>query len=147
MSRKTHHGVTLIELMIVIVVLAILTSIAVPSYRSYLIRTQRTEAKTALLNVRAAQEKFYLQNNRYTNKLTELPSDEDDPGLGLPAASDNGLYNISIALEKVDQAYTVTATPVESGSQKDDKKCTTLTLTDIGLRGATGTGGVENCWR
>jgi type IV pilus assembly protein PilE len=151
MSRNRHSGVTLIELMIVIVVLAILTSIAVPSYRSYMIRTQRTEAKTALLNVRAAQEKFYLQNNRYTDLLS-ADTDASPPGLGLPGTSDNGLYTISVDLgntadEDSDQAYTVTATPLDTASQKDDTKCTTLTLNDVGVRGATGPGGVEQCWR
>jgi type IV pilus assembly protein PilE len=147
MFRKKHNGVTLIELMIVIVVLAILTSIAVPSYRSYLIRTQRTEAKTALLNVRAAQEKFYLQNNRYTTNLTQQPGDPDEPGLGLPDTSDNGLYSISVEFNGSDQAYTAKAVPIETAGQKDDTKCTMLTLNDAGVRGATGTGGMEQCWR
>src|SRR5690606_27341297 len=59
------RGVTLIELRPVIVVVAILRTIAVSSYRSYLLRTNRTEARMALLRVQAAQEKFFLQNNRY----------------------------------------------------------------------------------
>ena len=58
-------GFTLIELMIVIVVVAVLAAIAMPSYRQYVLRTHRTEAKRTLLNVAVAQEKFYLQNNTY----------------------------------------------------------------------------------
>jgi type IV pilus assembly protein PilE len=147
MFRKNHNGVTLVELLIVIVVLAILTSIAVPSYRSYLIRTQRTEAKTALLNVRAAQEKFYLQNNFYTTNLTQPPGDPDEPGLGLPNTSDNGLYTISVEFVGSNQAYIAKATPVATAGQRDDTKCTMLSLNDAGIRGATGTGGMEQCWR
>jgi type IV pilus assembly protein PilE len=144
MSRNTQSGVTLIELMIVIVVLTILVSVAVPSYRNYLIRTQRTEAKTALLNVRAAQEKFYLQKNKYTNKLTDAPADD---GLGMLGTSEGGLYDITVALQNVDQGYVVTATARDDRGQKDDRKCQTLTLNDAGVKGSTGGGGTEYCWR
>ncbi len=65
--RRHHRGVTLVELLIVIVIIAILGLIAVPSYRQYSMRAQRTEAKTALLRLAANQERFYLQNNTYTN--------------------------------------------------------------------------------
>jgi type IV pilus assembly protein PilE len=144
MFRNTQGGVTLIELMTVIVVLTILVSVAVPSYRNYLIRAQRTEAKTALLNVRAAQEKFYLQRNKYTNKLTDPPASD---GLGMLATTDGGLYDITITLANVDQGYTVTATARDDKGQKDDTKCKTLTLNDAGVKGATGGGGTDYCWR
>jgi len=149
MCRNTQSGVTLIELMTVVVIVSILASIAIPSYRSYLIRTQRTDAKTALLQLRAAQEKFYLQNNRYTNEVTKPVA---ELGLGLRDTSDNGLYQIAVTLGTVvapmsDQAYTATATPVPERGQKDDTKCLTLTLNDVGLRGSSGPGGTDYCWR
>jgi type IV pilus assembly protein PilE len=65
--RARSQGMTLIELMIVVIVVAILGTVAVSSYRSYLIRANRTEARMALLRVQAAQEKFFLQNNRYAS--------------------------------------------------------------------------------
>jgi type IV pilus assembly protein PilE len=148
MYRK-QHGITLIELITVTVVISILVAVAIPSYRSYLIRTQRAEAKTALLALRAAQEKFYLQNNKYTDDVTELPK---DGGLGLPGKSDTGLYDITVALGDTtnpasDQLYTASATPVENRSQEEDTKCLTLTITDVGRKGASGPGGTEYCWR
>jgi type IV pilus assembly protein PilE len=142
--RRNELGVTLIELMTVIVVVTILASVAIPSYRSYLIRAQRADAKTALLNVRAAQEKFYLQNNVYAAKLTDRPV---DGGLGLPATSENGLYDIAVAVENLAQNYEVTATIREDRGQKSDSKCRTLTLNDAGVKGSTGGGGTEYCWR
>ena len=48
MNRK-QHGFTLIELMIVVVIVAILASISYPSYREFVRRSARSEAKTALL--------------------------------------------------------------------------------------------------
>ena len=58
-------GVTLIELMVVVIVLGTLAVIAVPSYQQYMMRARRSEAKTGLLRLAANQERFYLQNNRY----------------------------------------------------------------------------------
>ena len=60
-----QRGVTLIELMIVVVVLAILGSISVSTYRRYMLRANRTDATTMLLRIQVAQEKFFLQNNGY----------------------------------------------------------------------------------
>jgi type IV pilus assembly protein PilE len=148
MFRK-QRGITLIELVTVAVVVGILVAVAIPSYRSYLIRTQRADAKTALLALRAAQEKYYLQNNKYTDRLTQATTDD---GLGLPGFSENGLYQIDVDLGREgdadnDQFYTASATPVPERGQKDDKQCLTFTLTDIGRRGASGPGGTDYCWR
>lgn len=141
--RPSQQGVTLIELLTVIVVIAILASIAVPSYRNYLIRAQRTEATTALLQVQTAEEKFYLQNNMYTDAV-----DTDPPnGLGLLATTERGFYAVAIALGPDNQSYTATATPVAGAGQSDDTKCTEFSITDSGVRGASGSGGVEHCWR
>ncbi|MBX3694204.1 MAG: type IV pilin protein [Steroidobacteraceae bacterium] len=141
--RSRQHGVTLMELLTVIVVLGILASIAVPSYRNYLIRAQRTEATTALLNLQAAQEKFYLQNNAYTDNVTDAPP----AGLGLLATTERGFYAIDVELGADGQSYEATATPVAGAGQADDSKCTGFSVTDAGKRGATGPGGLEQCWR
>jgi type IV pilus assembly protein PilE len=58
MTRSRERGVTLLELMAVVVIIGILASIAIPSYRSYLLRAQRTGGTAALLRIAAAQEKF-----------------------------------------------------------------------------------------
>jgi type IV pilus assembly protein PilE len=139
-----HRGITLIELLTVVVVIAILASIAVPSYRNYLIRSQRAEAKTALLQLRAAQEQFYLNRNAYTDDVAGAPPD----GLGLTAVSETGKYAISVDLDADGQGYTATAAPAAGGGQEDDDTCGSLTITDTGVRGIEGgTGTVEECWR
>ena len=63
--KKTQYGFTLIELMITVAIIAILAGIAYPSYLSQVRRSNRTEARTALLQAQVAQEKFFLQYNRY----------------------------------------------------------------------------------
>jgi type IV pilus assembly protein PilE len=139
---------TLIELMTVCVVLGILASIAVPSYRQYLLRSQRTDAKTALLQLQSAQEKFYLSNNAYLIDPAKIAT-APPAGLGLTTTSSNGYYSITVAAGTSgdSQTFVATATAIAGKGQSDDKKCTGFTIRDTGARGASGPGGVDYCWR
>jgi type IV pilus assembly protein PilE len=137
-GRHREGGVSLIELMVVVTLVAILASIAVPSYRRYVMRSQRTDATASLLRLQAAQEKYYLQNNAYAPDVTTLL---------IPATSDQGLYGISIAPGAGNQSYTATAAPVTGKSQQSDTYCKSFTLTDTGVRAVTGTDSQATCWR
>jgi type IV pilus assembly protein PilE len=146
-ARRTARGVTLMELLVVITILALLATIAVPTYRRYLIRAQRAEAKVALLQLQTAQEKFYLQNNVYTDSITAgSPS-----GLGLTSSTETGKYTVSVTLEDVDgvadQAYVATAAPRAGGGQTDDAQCRNFTIDERGTRGNSGTSGPAICWK
>jgi type IV pilus assembly protein PilE len=68
----TMRGITLIELMIVVVIIGFMAVIAYPSYREFAARAKRNEAKAALLQIATNQERFYLQNNTYTCDMTRL---------------------------------------------------------------------------
>lgn len=144
---KKMRGMTLIELMVVIGVLGILASIAVPTYRKYLLRAQRSEAKIALLQLQTAQEKYYLQYNTYTDKVT-VASTAANPGLGLPGTSETSKYDIRVTnLGAGGQSYTATASPHTGGGQTDDKDCANFTITERGQRGVSGTSTTEHCWK
>jgi len=82
MQAKVMHtmrGITLIELMIVVVIIGFMAVIAYPNYREFAARAKRNEAKAALLQIATNQERFYLQNNTYTCQMTRLgfPVDDD----------------------------------------------------------------------
>jgi type IV pilus assembly protein PilE len=143
--RRHAAGVTLVELLTVVVIVAILASIAVPSYRAYLVRTNRSDAKTALLQLQAAQEKYYLQANKYADNVTAKPP----AGLGLPEVTQNGYYKISVELKNVDQGYKATAAPIPNAGQDDDRACGSFYLTDSGGRTVSATGANANttCWK
>jgi type IV pilus assembly protein PilE len=136
---RRMQGITLIELLVVIVVVAILASISTSTYRSYLVRTNRTEARMALLRVQAAQEKYFLQNNEYADddKLTTAPPG----GLGVPATTQSGYYTITVNRDTT-TSYTATATAI-NGQAKDDEDCPVLSIDNEGSKLPTG----KTCWR
>ena len=143
MNSKSR-GFTLIELVIVMVVIAILAAIAIPSYRQYVLRSHRVEATTTLLAVAAAQEKFYLQNDTYTDNLTDAPPD----GLGIAdfdadmagVQTENGWYTISVDDTADNEGYTVRAAAI--GDQAVDSACAAFSLNATGARTATN----DKCW-
>jgi prepilin-type N-terminal cleavage/methylation domain-containing protein len=65
MRHGHSKGFTLIELMIVVAIVAILTTIAYPNYRDYVIRGQLTDATSGLAAVRANMERYFQDNRNY----------------------------------------------------------------------------------
>jgi len=135
-----QRGFTLIELMIALAVLAILATIAIPSYRSYVLRAQRTDARAALLRLQASEEKFFLQNNTYT---------ADFAALGMTQTSEHGLYKTVITLTADGMGYAAITTAVSGLGQDDDVKCANFSIDQSGTSGATGavTNPSQYCWR
>ena len=62
---RKSAGFTLIELMMVIVVMAILAAIALPSYQQYIKRGKITEATSSLSELRLRAEKWFADNRTY----------------------------------------------------------------------------------
>lgn len=133
---KRAFGFSLIELMTVIAVVAILMTLAVPSYRQYVLRTNRMEAINVLLEVASCQERIYVRLNQY-----------DSNRCGAAATTTNGLYTVSMATSNSNQNYTLTATAL--GAQVNDS-CVNLSLTDQGIRGTSASNvatDVAKCWK
>jgi len=142
-SGNGEAGFTLIELLVVIALFSIITTIAVGAYRQYVQRVNRTDASQLLLRVAAAQERFYLDQNRYALQA-------DLVELGFPGAeSENGYYQLTIAPgPSGDPAvdYVATAQVIAGRSQADDTDCNQLSITESGVR-ASQPEPPETCWR
>ncbi len=132
-------GFSLIELMIVVALIAIITTISVASYRQYTLRANRTDAGAALLRIAAAQERWFLNNNQYS----------DDPAgeLRIGATSEHGYYKLTIN-RNADPAtgYRAIAEPVPGGRQSTDTDCRELSIDETGLR-QSAPAGIDVCWR
>ncbi|MBT8444474.1 MAG: prepilin-type N-terminal cleavage/methylation domain-containing protein [Gammaproteobacteria bacterium] len=136
-SNCTHRscadarGFSLIELLVVVALFSIIVTISVGSYRDYVRRANRTDATSLLLRVAAAQERFYLDENRYA-----LDADLADLGFG-NRKSEHGYYDLAIAPgPSGDPAidFTATATVVGNQSQADDTDCVLFSITESGVR-------------
>jgi type IV pilus assembly protein PilE len=88
---KANRGITLIELLVVIVIVGILAAIAIPVYTNYMQRARRADAKTALEQLRAAEEMYRAERGSYSTDLAQLVNSWGVPnqvGGGPPAAWD-----------------------------------------------------------
>ena len=133
--RKHMRGVTLMELMIVVVVLGILTALAYPSYRQYVAKAKRNEAKSCLLQVATMEERFYLQNSTYTADMTEL---------GFPNAgtflTSSGSYICDVTAA-TPAAFAATATYQKGDTEAG--KCATFSIDGVGSKTSTP---FDDCW-
>lgn len=143
MRRSNLAGFTLIELLIVIAIMGVLMSIALPAYQNSVLRSARAEAKSELLQVASDQERYFSNFNTYvddaTPLITPVVADRD-------RTTQNGFYTISVAAcggGAITTCFLATATA--QGDQTADA-CTTLTISNTGARGATGDT-TEECWQ
>lgn len=64
-SVQNQRGFTLIELMVVVAIIGILASIAIPNYLKYQAKTRQSEAKSNLAAIFVSEISFFGENSRY----------------------------------------------------------------------------------
>ena len=137
------RGITLFELLIVLVVIGIVAAMALPGYRRQLSRVHRTEAMTSLLKLQSAEESFYQRHAAYSGNLTSAPP----AGLGVSAETMSGNYMLSVAVAADGQSFVATAMPAPSGGQAADGECMAFSIDAQGRRTVTGTRDAKHCWK
>jgi type IV pilus assembly protein PilE len=133
--RKTHplQGFTLIELLVALACVALLASIAWPSYQSLILRSQRAQARASLLQAAHWFERAASANGSY-------PLAVDVPASVLQI--DGQRYKMTATTTT--QSYTLSATPI--GTQAADA-CGTLTVNHLGVRSVQGASQTAaQCW-
>jgi type IV pilus assembly protein PilE len=134
-GRFAQRGVTLIELMIVVVILAIIAAIAIPTYRQQVLRSNRSDAKVALMQTVQNLERCFTTNSTYTGCY------DDDPET---FASPEELYEVTVDVADSGTEYNLTAAPQEG--QARDTICGNFTLDQANNRDYSGTGTEDECW-
>lgn len=129
------HGFTLLEIMIVLTIIAILVTLAYPSYQQYVLRSYRAEGITTLLELASRQEQWLLDQGRYANNLTEL---------GYPDGfTASGRYQLSLSSQASPHQFQLIAEA--AGPQRQDYACLTLSINHLGQRNHN-QGAADLCW-
>jgi len=126
------RGMTLVELVIVMAIVAILMMMAVPGYRSFMLPVYRGEAIRMLLQASMCQQRVHARDGSYDTNLCQSSGTAQH-------------YRISYTPIAANvQAYTAIATPL--GTQLNDL-CGNLSLDQSGLRAISGKSvSAAKCW-
>lgn len=122
--ERNVSGFTLIELMIAVAIVAILSAVAFPSYKTYLVKTRRSAAQGHLLDIAQRQQQYLLDARGYA---------PDSNTLKLSTPNDVApYYTIGIASSSgPPPTFTATATPIGGSSQDGD---VTLSIDNTGAK-------------
>jgi type IV pilus assembly protein PilE len=134
-----QRGITLMELMVVLVIVGIVAAIAIPGYRQYAMRTYRTDAKVALTSRAASLERCFTRYTAYNSANCAAVT-------SLPEMVESGRYEIRVA-NLTATTFQLRAVPL--GPQAGDDQCAILTLDQANQRNVTGTYAAtpERCWK
>lgn len=130
-QSRNARGFTLIELMVVVAIVGILTSVAYPSFMSQVRKSRRADAVAVTSGVQQAQERWRANNPLYSSDVSSSIT-----GLKLIASTTvtssynttSGYYTVVISSPTA-TGYVATATAVSGTSQASDTGCTALTVT------------------
>jgi type IV pilus assembly protein PilE len=117
------------------VIVGILAAIALPSYQKQIQKTRRSDAKSALIGAAGQMERYFTERSTYATATL-------GSGGVYVATTENGYYTLSLANLSA-TTYTLRAAP--AGAQTGDH-CGTMTYTEQGVKGVTGSLPVTDCW-
>ena len=150
--KQLQQGFTLIELMITVVIIGILGAVTYPSYQNSVVKSHRSDAKSALLELASYMERHATEFGCYLDPGADNQcgtGDETIPVLPFIVTPKTGTAYYDLVLFPVDDtSFTLSANPIAGTSQANDD-CGSLTLTNTGVKGVIPlVGGLTeaDCW-
>jgi type IV pilus assembly protein PilE len=116
-DMKTQRGFTLIEVMIVVAIVAILVTIAYPSYQDYLRKGRRAAAQSFMMEVANKQQQYLLDARQYALGSGAIGT------LGLTTPTEVSSFytlNVDPAVATTPPTFNITATPIAGSVQAPD---------------------------
>jgi type IV pilus assembly protein PilE len=141
-SVPSSKGFTLVELMATIMIGAILAAIAIPGFTSQIRKSRRTEARNAVLDAAAREERFFATHNVYSATGTDL-------GYATFPAPVGQYYTLTVACAATGGCATgflVTASAPAASPQTKDVTCTSFMVDQTGLQSAIPAANTTTCW-
>ena len=135
---RNNEGFSLVELLIVIALIGILTTVAVGFFGDRAVAAKRTEGRSAPQTAAGTLEKCKSLYGNYAIGAGSNCSYAD-------FQTESGYYDITAVMNATNTTFVLTATPVAGASQARDTDCTSMTLTNTGIEGGTGADTTE-CW-
>jgi len=129
--RNRINGFSLIELLIVVVIVAILATIVLPSYQDSIRKSRRSDAHAALVKMALEQENYRMLNDAYASVFGQGTNDVKE------GVSDYYTFSID---NTAGATYTLKASAPTISSQYDDASCRAITIDQSGHKLPT------NCW-
>jgi type IV pilus assembly protein PilE len=147
MTKRREDGLTLIEVLTIVVALIVVIAVAIPLWRTHELRTRRADAIEALLAVQSAQDRHFADHARYADgRHAHLAP---PAGLGLSASSPRGHYTVVIERASDELGYVAIARTQSRGPGASDARCLEMRVDQHGRRSAISADGEDSsadCW-
>ena len=132
--QQRARGFSLLELMIAVAIIGVLLRIAIPSYKNYVVRTNRTEATQFLIDLANRQQQYLMDARKYASTLAELNVTAPTRFSEFYVSTDASIFTTSpcsVNNSATPPTFTLCAVPKSGTQQASDG---TLTIDSTGAR-------------